>query len=71
MLVILIEKPEELDEFTEADMRRWWRHQCKKHFQDGEVLFEVCVPKRFNLSEGVKRLRSFGVSARIVRRRVQ
>jgi len=66
-LVVLIES-EDFDEYTEQEMRRWWRHRCKKHQVNGEVFFEVAYPVRFNTREGVKRLASFGVKARIVRR---
>lgn len=69
-LVVLIKQPENLDEFTESDMRRWWRGRCVKHVRDGEMFFEVASPVRFNVSEGVKRLASFGVSARVARRSV-
>ena len=70
MLVVLIETPEELDEFTEQDMCRWWRGRCVKRVRDGEMFFEVASPVRFNAREGVKRLASFGVTARVVRRSV-
>ena len=69
-LVVLIENPNELDEFTEQDMRRWWRNGCKKHVVNGEVFFEVVEPVRLNAREGAKRLASFGVKARVARRRV-
>jgi hypothetical protein len=68
MYVILIE--DELDEFTEQDMRRWWRGRCVKHVRNGEVLFEVGEPKRLNLWEGVKRFASFGIKTRVVRRKI-
>lgn len=69
-LVVLIENPEQLDEYTEVEMRRWWRHRCRKITWGGEVFFSVGAPKKMNLYEGVKRLRSFGVDARVARRPV-
>ncbi len=69
-LVILIEQPEEFDEFTGEDMRRWWRYRCKKIVRSNETYFDVASPKRFNLYEGVRRLASFGVQARVARRPV-
>lgn len=68
-LVVLVESP--LTEYAEAEMRRWWRHRCKKHERAGEVFFEVSYPFRLNGYEGVRRLRSFGVTARIARRRLE
>lgn len=67
MLVVLIESA--LEPIVEADMRRWWRDRCKKHVVHGETYFEVATPIRFNCYEGVKRLASFGVRARVARRR--
>lgn len=65
-LVVLIES--EMHEHAEADMRRWWRHHCRKHMRQGETYFEVASPVRWNAYEGVKRLASFGVKARVARR---
>ncbi len=64
--VVLIETAADLDDRIEADMRRWWRHVCKKHVRNGEVYFEV--GSRFNVNEGIKRLASFGVKARAANR---
>lgn len=66
MYVILIQ--DSLDEFTEQDMRRWWRGRCVKHVVKGETFFDVGEPKKLNLWEGVRRLASFGVRARVARR---
>ncbi len=65
-LVVLLES--EIDDFTEQDMRRWWRHHCKKVTTNGETFF--IVANRFNAKEGVKRLASFGVNARMALRPV-
>jgi hypothetical protein len=66
-LVVLIETPGKLDGYIEQDMRRWWRNHCRKHTTlNGEIFF--IVPGKFNLYEGVKRLASFGVKARVARR---
>ncbi len=67
MYVVLIE--DELDEFTEADMRRWWRGKAIKRCRNGEVYFEVGLPARLNLWGGVKRLASFGIKARVAQRK--
>lgn len=63
-LVVLIERPEELLPEIEADMRRWWRGHCVKITRDGETWFAVSAPLSYNVREGIKRLASFGVSAR-------
>jgi hypothetical protein len=65
-LVVLIE--DGLTDHAERDMRRWWGGNCKKRVANGETYFEVCG--KFRLYEGVKRLASFGVRARIARRRL-
>ncbi len=65
-LVVLIETPDKLDDYAEQDMRRWWGHHCRKHTGHGEVFF--IVPGKFRLYEGVKRLASFGIKARVARR---
>lgn len=75
-LVVLIEDQEmfKSSEFIEQDMRRWWQNKCKKIVigtdASHEIYFDVATPKHFNLYEGVKRLASFGVKARVARRRV-
>lgn len=76
-LVVLIENPTELTPEVETDMRRWWRGHCVKHTSRAclsadrtEVWFEVGYPVRYNVSEGVQRLASFGVTARAARRRI-
>lgn len=61
-LVVLIESP--LDQYAEAEMRRWWQYRCVKITLRGETYFSVGAPKRFRVAEGVKRLASFGVKAR-------
>ena len=75
-LVVLLENPAEMVPEVEADMRRWWRGHCVKHTSRAclsgdktEVWFEVGQPVRYNVSEGVKRLASFGVIARAARRK--
>lgn len=63
---------DQLEPSVESDMRRWWRGHCIKHTTrtclDGNALietyFEVGLPVAYNVSEGVKRLASFGVRAR-------
>jgi hypothetical protein len=67
-LVVLIETPERFSDYVGQDMRRWWRHHCKKTMHNGQIWFDVAAPKAFNLREGVKRLASFGVQARVARR---
>lgn len=67
-LVVLIDEPDKLDDHTEQDMRRWWRQHAKKHVREGEVFFEVMG--KLNLYGGCKRLWSFGVPARVVRRAI-
>lgn len=69
-LVVLIDKPDQLTAYIEADIRRWWRHRVVKRVRDGETFFVVAEPVRFNAYEGVKRLGSFGVAARVARREV-
>ena len=64
-LVVLIENPEKLDDYVEQDMRRWWQHRCRKIVSGGKTYF--IVPGKFYLYEGVKRLASFGVKARVAR----
>lgn len=66
-LVILIETPDTFVDYAEQDMRRWWRHRCKKHVVNGEMYFEIGDPKTW-AAESVKRLASFGVKARVARR---
>jgi len=65
-LVILVETPDKLEDYIEQDMRRWWGGHCLKRERNSETLF--IVPGKFKLYEGVKRLASFGVKARVVRR---
>lgn len=65
-VVVLIESP--MEDFVEADMRRWWRDRCKKHVRNGETYFEVAPPISLNAYEAVDRLASFGVKARVARR---
>jgi hypothetical protein len=67
-MVVLIES--EIEPFIEADMRRWWRHHCIKVTRGSETFFKVDTPKRYNSREGVKRLASFGVKARVALRAV-
>jgi len=67
-LVVLIENHEDFDTYTENDMRRWWGHACKKHSQNGEVFFEFGSNVRYKTREGVRRLKSFGINAKVVRR---
>lgn len=67
-LVVLIQNPVLLDEFTEQDMRRWWCGRCKKHNINGEIFFEV--GGRVRSCEGAKRLASFGIKAKVVCRAV-
>lgn len=62
--VVLIENAEDFDIATEQEMRRWWRHHCRKVVRAGEVFFTVGLPVRYNVVEGVKRLASFGIRAR-------
>lgn len=66
-LVILIENPDKLDDYIERDMRRWWRHNCKKHVADSETWFEIRDFRTW-ATESIKRLASFGIKARVVRR---
>ncbi|KKL87373.1 hypothetical protein LCGC14_1935350 [marine sediment metagenome] len=69
--VVLIEDPELLDSPIELDMRRWWGDRVRKHVVDGEVYFEVGAPVEFRTREGVKRLASFGVPARVANRKIR
>lgn len=66
-------EPASYDEvpFIHQDMLRWWRGRAKTHRHNGELLIEVGAPKRVNLYEGVKRLASFGIKARVVRRHLR
>jgi len=63
-LVVLIVNPEDMDEYAESDMYRWWRHQAKRHIKGEELYYEVASPVKFNVYEGIKRLKSFGIIAR-------
>lgn len=67
-LVVLIQS--EMEPFIGADMRRWWSNRCVKVTRGGETFFKVDTPKRFRCREGVKRLASFGVKARVALRAV-
>ena len=66
--VVLIENPEELDELTEGEMRRWWSNRCRAHRKNGETYFEVGSPNHFRVYEGIKRFASFGIKARAANR---
>ena len=69
MLVLLIENPAEYDDLVRPDMQRWWRRGVKHHYVNGETLVGLAAgDKRIWLPESVKRLASFGVRARVVRR---
>lgn len=69
MLCLLIENPEAYDDMVRPDMHRWWRTGVKHHYVNGETLVELADgTRRVWLPESVKRLASFGVRARVVRR---
>ncbi len=56
---------------AQADMTRWWSGGCRAKTVDGELLLDVQMPDRnnhFRLYEGIKRLASFAVRARVVLR---
>lgn len=69
-LYVKIMHPEDYDEFVRPDMVRFWRGKAVHRRVDGELLIDVGAAgdKRFALREGVKRLASFDVHARVVRR---
>lgn len=72
MLVILIENPDSYDDLVRPDMQRWCCNRAKHHHQDGELLIEIPEGRRrVMLPEWVKRLASFNVRARIVRRTIR
>ncbi len=72
MLLVLIENPESYDDLVRPDMERWCARRCKHHHQDGELLIEIAPGRRrVMLPEWVKRLASFNVRARVVRRTIR
>ena len=66
--VILINEADAVDyeDLARAEMTHWWGDRCKHHRIGQELLVEV--GGQFALREGVKRLKSFGIGAKVVRR---
>ena len=70
MRVLLIENPMDFDEHVEPDMSRWWHGAWRWRRQGDEVWIELADRSWCHLRESVKRLASFGVTARVANRQV-